>query len=103
MNVVGLKLITGEEIICEVSYKNDESFFVKNPVTVMPIHNTDIQKNTMMFIPYPTICDFETDGNVEILRNHVICVFEPEKILKENYDKIYGSGIVVPKKEILLG
>jgi hypothetical protein len=97
MNVKILKLITGEEIVCEVVSQDDTTVTVKNTVALVLQPNKDggIQ---MGFLPWANM----VDGDVTIANVNVMYTAEPKDDLKSSYSSMFG-GIVTRPKTLITG
>ena len=85
-----LQLVTAQEIIGEVEIK-DAHYVVKEPATVhmVPQNNgTTFGIGLVPFMPY-------VDGKVEISKDKVVITAEPTVEMRNNYSKMFGSGIEI--------
>ena len=102
MNIIALKLITGEDIIAELVIKSENgTYYLKNPVQIAsaPSHTGQIQ---VMFIPFPKfISQQELNREVSISSSHVILVYDPDQELINQYNSMFGSGIVVASNKFI--
>lgn len=88
-----LKLVTGEEIIGDVKH-NVETFVVDKPCFIQIVPSrTNPEQPAMALVPY---APYTKNHRVEIHEKAVIWVEEPLKELYNQYNTIFGSGIVVP-------
>lgn len=87
-----LKLVTGEELIGELDIING-FHIVKDPcVLTMVPSRTNPQQPAMAMIPYAA---YVKDNKVKIGSNFVMWCEEPVKDLYNQYNSVFGSGIVV--------
>lgn len=92
-----LQLVTAQEIIGEVTETAD-TFTVKNPATIHLVpqgQGTSFGVGLIPFMPY-------LDGSeVNINKDKVVIIAEPSVEMRNNYNKMFGSGIqianVMPK------
>lgn len=91
MNVKIVKLITGEEIVAEVSKTSDSNVVLKNPQKFM------LTAEGLASMP---LMPLSKDKEYTIFLNHVLFTAEPEDDIKNAYNSQYGSGIVVAKNII---
>ena len=97
-----LTLVTGEEVLGEIT-KTDKIFTVKNPVGVVAVRGKDGQPN-IGFSPFPLHADPVKDLTIDFSVDSVVYSYTPAQDFIDNYNQIFGSGIVLPKpKEIILG
>ena len=91
MNIKVVRLISGEELIGEW---NEEKNIINNPVIMVPI-----AKDQLGFQPWIPYSDEE---DVQLKEQHIITVLTPDKKLQNEYNKIYGSGIIMPDDEKII-
>lgn len=90
-NVVVFKLVSGEEVIGEVFNTFDAVEEIKNPAVVM-MQRTE-QGMGVALMPYLPYCD----GNISFHKNGIIAEGEPSQNMRNEYNRIFGSGIeIVP-------
>lgn len=104
MNVKGLKLVTGEEIISDFNLLGDGRFLLKNPVQIriMPPQFSGGQPN-MGFVPFPAFAEQSKDHKVVVEPLHVVYTYEPAEEIVQNYNQTFGSGIITPPKKLITG
>jgi len=106
MEIIALKLVTGEEILGEsegmVTTDKSEKFRIKNPVGISIVRGKDGQPN-IGFSPFPLHSEQKTGTTIDIHRSHVVYSYEPAEDFKNNYDQIFGSGIILPPKQLITG
>ena len=85
MNVKIIKLISGEELIGEFDEKTNT---ITNPVVMIPVNNKSIGFSPWM--PY------SEDKIFQLNKEHVMLVCEPSKIITNEYNRAFGSGLVIP-------
>ncbi len=85
VNVKIVKLSNGEELIGEF---DDSKHIIKNPVVMIPLDEKRIGFNPWM--PYAE------DKEYQLKEDKILVVAEPSKHIGNEYNKAFGSGIVVP-------
>ena len=90
-----LRLITGEECLCKAE-KTDEGWNVKKSALIIPTGKGGI--GLLPWMPYTTA--FE-DG-FKIREQDVMFVIQPQEELIDEYNDVFGSGLIVPKKEKII-
>lgn len=87
-NIKILKLISGEEIVADIEVK-DESYILKNAVTIV-YQKTEkgLGSGLAPYMPFAT-------GDVDLLKHSVAAIAEPSQDMSNEYNRIFGSGIVV--------
>lgn len=92
MNIVALKLLSGEDILCDLSHEDDSSIQVENPATIVAQQSPDGRGVSVGLAPY---LPFSQDKKLKIFKHAVVAVFTPDKQLSNEYNRIFGSGIVL--------
>ena len=91
-----LQLVTAQEIIGEVT-EHDNVYGIKNPATIHLVpqgQGSSFGVGLIPFMPY-------VDGSLSINKDKVVVEAEPTVEMRNNYNKMFGSGIqianVMPK------
>ena len=92
MNLKLLRLRSGEDVICEVLKESAELIFIKNPAMLMPVGSQG-QQMQMGMAPW---MPFSDQNEFEIPRDWLVIMSDVVKDIANNYNQIFGSGIVVP-------
>ena len=87
-----IRLTTGEEVLCKAE-KTDTGWKAKNAALIVPTGQGAI--GLMPWMPYTTA--FEE--GFEIREQDVMFVLQPQEELLDEYNDVFGSGLIVPKKE----
>ena len=93
-----LKLVSGEELVVEIISETDQFVEIKNPVAAV-LQRTKTGEGALGFMPWM----HAANGPLKISRNHLVCVAEVADEVKNGYNQIFGAGIVVPPKDLILG
>lgn len=101
MKILILKLVTGEEVLGEV-VDITESFKLKNPVGVAIVRGADGQPN-VGFAPFPLHAEQKSGFEIDIHRSQVVYSYVPAEDFINNYDQLFGTGIVLPSKKLIVG
>jgi len=91
MNIKVVKLISGEELIGEW---DEEKNIITNPVIMVPI-----AKDKLGFSPWISYVDEE---DIQLKEQHIVTVLTPDNKLQNEYNRVYGSGIIVPDDEKII-
>ena len=106
MDIIALKLVTGEEILGEVpplkDFSSETHIRLINPVGISIVRGQNGQPN-IGFSPFPLHSEDKTGKTIDINLNSVVYSYEPAEDFKSNYDQIFGSGIVLPNKTLITG
>ena len=96
-NVKCIKLVSGEDIIADYS-ANEGTATLENPVQVSVVPTRTGEPN-FGFIPFPVTSN---EKKLQIDVRHIIFTCEPAEEFHSQYNAIFGSGIVTPKKKIIV-
>ena len=90
-----LRLKSGEDIIGAVELTDPDKAVIHNPAMLMPMsHSPGRQDQIQMgFGPWVPFAD---EKEFEIPRDWIVFISKPAKDLLNNYNAMFGSGIVVP-------
>lgn len=92
MHIVALKLISGEDVMCDLTHEDDESFEVENPAVIVAQQTADGRGMSVGLAPY---LPYSKDKKMKIFKHAVSCAFIPDTQLSNEYNRIFGSGIVI--------
>ena len=101
MEVVALKLVTGEDVLGEMIANSQDGIRLKNPVGIAIVRGKDGGTN-IGFSPFPIHSEPQTDLEVGFEYIHVVYSYVPAADFIKNYNSIFGAGIIVPESKILL-
>lgn len=90
-----IKLITGEDVVADIEIIENSSgklVVMKRPQRFM------VTSDGVGSIP---LVPFSNDESYTINFNHVMLIAEPDADIKNGYNSQYGSGIVLPGKDII--
>ena len=96
MNLKLLRLRSGEDVICEVLKESAEFIYIKNPAMLMPVGSQG-QQMQMGMAPW---MPFSEQNEFEIPRDWLVVMSDVVKDIANNYNQIFGSGIVVPDVKV---
>jgi len=99
-NIKIVKLISGEDIIANVSEELEEAglLVLSKPLQIMMVPNGQNQFGIGL-APY---CPYAKDSIVPIRSGAVISIFDPETEMLNEYNSRLGSGIIVPESKIIV-
>jgi len=102
-NLLVIKLTNNEEILGEVS-ETGTGYHILNPIGIAVMRGQDGKPN-IGFAPWPVYSDTEKkDRTVDIDRASVLYSYEPAKDFVDNYNQIFGAGIILPPtKQLITG
>ena len=99
MNVKLLRLKSGEDIIADVTLVDTEDTIkVKNPAVIMPMGQQ--QQGGQMSMGFGPWAPFAEEKEFEIPRDWLVYISTPNMDLLNQYNQMFGSGIVVPDMKV---
>lgn len=89
MTVKVFKMNNGEVVISEIVQQNADHYVLKNPANI-GLQQTDsgVSVGIAEYMPYAS-------GNVTLRYSAIASEAEPEQKLANEYNRLYGSGIVI--------
>jgi len=93
MNVQLVKIITGEEILCDLTI-DGENYIMKHPTILIP------QGNQMAMLPYMPMAEFE-NKTVTIPEHNVIAYAKAIKQVREQFSQSITGIVAPPEKELI--
>jgi hypothetical protein len=96
-----LRLLSGEEVLGDVFYdKEKETYLIKDPVVLrwMPTKD-DPEKPTLNIA---SLIPHADEDDITIQAQHVLFKITPLEELVNEYNSVYGSGIIRPPKNELI-
>ena len=98
MNVKLLRLKSGEDVIADVTLVDTEDTIkLENPAILMPMGDPKGGHMQMGFGPW---APFSDQTEFEIPRDWLVFISTPGKDLLNQYNTMFGSGIVVPDMKV---
>jgi len=91
MNIKVIRLVSGEELIGDW---NEEKTIINNPVIMVPI-----AKDQLGFQPW---IPYSKDEDVQLKDHHIMTVLTPDEKLQNEYNKVYGSGLIMPDADRII-
>ena len=91
MNIKAVRLVSGEELIGDW---NEETKIITNPVIMLPVG-----KDQLGFSPW---IPYVEEKEVPLKEQHIVTVLTPDKRLQNEYNRIYGSGLIVPDADKII-
>ena len=91
MNIKVVKILGGEELIGEW---DQETNTITDPVIMVPV-----AKDQLGFQPW---IPYANDTDIILKSEHIVCVLTPDKKLQNEYNRVFGSGLVMPNDEKII-
>ena len=100
-NIKIIKLITGEELLAEVTISSPipTSITMKNPVRIVVMPNKlDPKTPNGGFAPW---AEFSEDKTFDLDKAHILAIINPIKEFVNQYNTMFG-GLVVPSSNLII-
>ena len=102
MEIIALKLITGEDVLGELESQSETEFVIETPVGIQVVRGKDGQPS-IGFAPFPLHAEPKTGNKFTFSKKHVVYNYTPAEDFINNYKQIFGAGIITPQKQIITG
>jgi len=93
-----LKLISGEEVVGEITADTSDSVTIQNPCT-LGIMQTQTGQPRLNMMP---MLLFSEQKKVQLQKAHILYTVSVAQEIENKYNEIYGSGIVLPKPSAII-
>ena len=90
MNIKVIRIVSGEELIGDW---NRETNTITSPVVMVPLGKD--QLGFQPWIPYAE------DKEITFKEQHIVVVVTPDTKLQNEYNRVFGSGLLVPEEKII--
>lgn len=99
VNVKIIKLITGEELLGEVTdHHIEDNILLKNPVRIVVMPNKiDPKTPNIGFAPW---AEFTDDKTFVLDKSHILAIMNPIKEFVNQYNSMFG-GLVLPTGNLI--
>jgi hypothetical protein len=96
MSISCVKTINGDDLIGVIEMKFDETVIVDTPcaIVLVPTGQNQFSVGLAPFLP------FSKTKSLTFKKEHIVLFFEAADELKNEYNRVTGKGIVVPKSNI---
>jgi hypothetical protein len=101
MKILAFKLITGEDVLGEIESESETEFVLENPVGIAVVRGKDGNPN-IGFSPFPIHAEQKSGATIAISKKNVVYSYVPAQDFVDNYNQIFGSGIIVPPQKSLI-
>ena len=98
MTIKALKLVNGEELIAAIEEESDTHITFTDPVACVLQRGKD-GAPVLGFMPWMQA----SNPPFTINKNHILVISEVADEVKNGYNQIFGAGIMVPPKDLILG
>ena len=90
MNIKIVRIVSGEELIGDW---NRETNTITSPVVMVPLGKD--QLGFQPWIPY------SEEEEMTFKEQHIVVVLTPDSKLQNEYNRVFGSGLLVPEEKII--
>lgn len=103
MSILSLRLVNGDDVVGDVSFDEiSNEYVVENPVQLIVVPNGSVKEPSFGFVPYPIHADRPSKFILKFSKSHVILSCELASEFVNQYNSMYGSGIITPSKGIVV-
>jgi hypothetical protein len=100
MNIKNVKLVSGEDIVCDYEQIEGTRYAIlRNPVQITIVPNRTGGQPNFGFAPFPMTGEVK---ELQIGKQHIIFVADIHDEFKNQYNSIFGTGIVTPPKNLII-
>lgn len=99
MSVKVIMLTSGLEVVSKVSGETRDSITMDSPAIIMQQPDATGTKVSIGLAPFAPYTDKNTA--IELSRHAVACVMDPTEALSNEYNRLFGSGIIVQKNKLI--
>ena len=97
MTIKALKLVSGEELVVEITEETTTDLTFKNPVACVMQRS---EKGPVLgFMPWMQA----GDGPFVVNKDKIVTTCEVAQEVKNGYNQIFGAGIMVPPQQLITG
>lgn len=89
-----VRLTSGEEILCKVKSEDDTGVVIEDACIIIPQGAGNL--GIMQWVPYAT---YKT---ITLKDQHVMFIVKPKTDLLNEYNKVFGSGLIQPKEKKII-
>jgi alpha-D-ribose 1-methylphosphonate 5-triphosphate synthase subunit PhnG len=101
MNIIAMKLVTGEDVLGELESQSETEFVIVNPVGITVVRGKD-GNPSIGFSPFPLHAEPKTGATVALAKRNVVYSYVPAEDFINNYEQIFGTGLIVPKQQSII-
>ncbi len=96
-NIKALKLVSGEELVVEITEETTTDLTFKNPVACVMQRRQE--GPVLGFMPWMQA----SNGPFKVHVDKIVTIADVADEVKNGYNQIFGAGIMVPPKDLILG
>ena len=100
MTVNVIMLTSGLEIVSDVTAESETTLTLNAPAIIMQQPDPTGTKVSIGLAPFAPYTD--KSEKIELARHSVACTMAPTDALINEYNRLFGSGLVVPTKKLIV-
>jgi len=77
-------------------------FVIENPVGIAIVRDPKTGQPNVGFAPFPIHAEQKTGSTIALAKKNVVYSYVPAQDFVNNYNSIFGSGLVVPPTKTLI-
>ena len=94
MTVKLIRMLSGEDVIADLSEEKSDSIVITNPIVAIP------QQGQIGFAPWSPLIS-EKVKDLEVMKKYVVYISEPQEDIVDQYNQMF-STIATPTKKLIL-
>jgi len=104
MTIIALKLITGEDVMGNLETESETEYVLENPVSIAVLNGPNGQPGIGLgnFPMYADPVQKSKGATFTLAKKHVVYYYTPAQDFINNYNQVFGSGIVVPPQKSIM-
>lgn len=96
LNVKLVRMSSGEDVITNIVEESDSFVKLKNPIVSFPT-----QEGRIGFVPWSPLIN-KKNPEMEVSKKFIVYIADPDETIVEQYNQMFGSKLVTPKKDLIL-
>ena len=101
MNIIALKLITGEDVLGELETESETQIVIETPVGITVVRGKD-GNPSIGFSPFPLHAEPKTGNKFTFSKKHVVYSYTPAEDFINNYKQYLENWRLFQEEKILL-
>lgn len=98
-NIVIVRLLSGEEVLCDLQDSETEGFvLLKHPTQIASGPNPQTGQVDVHMAP---LLGLAAKKEIKVAADKIMFAYEPVEDIKDKFDQLFGSGLVKPSKKII--
>lgn len=103
MAVKAIRISTGDDIVGDLSYNEEkDEYTIVNPVQLIMVPSKTAGQPSFGFAPFPVYGEQVRNFTLNISKRHVILECNIEEEFVNQYNSMFGAGIITPPKKLIV-